>query len=236
MDRPDVLLLDLGGVVYLPDPVRIRRALAVVDAVADPKHLHRAHFHGIAALEHDQPVVGHHGDAASRWHPYWLSYASACGVDDRDLDAAATALSAEMGLGAAWTDEMPGAREAIRDIAASGVSIVVVSNADGTVESQLRAHGICQVGDGPGAVITAILDSAVVGVAKPDPAIFHLALEVAGVPAERALMVGDTPAADVAGALAAGVRPVLIDPYALHTDVGCERFPSLPHLAQALAS
>jgi putative hydrolase of the HAD superfamily len=236
VDRPDVLLLDLGGVVYLPDPIRIQRALAVVDAVADPSHLHRAHFHGIAALETDQSAVGHHGDGTSSWRPYWRSYARVCGVDDGGLDAAATALSQEMGLGGAWTHEIPGAREAVRDIAASGVAIVVVSNADGTVESQLRDHRICQVGVGPGAAITAVLDSSVVGVAKPDPAIFRLALEVAGVPAERALMVGDTPAADIAGALAAGVRPVLVDPYELHTGVGCERIPSLAHLARALAS
>jgi putative hydrolase of the HAD superfamily len=236
MDRPDALLLDLGGVVYLPDPNRIQRALAVVNTVPDPSQLHRAQFHGIAALEHDQPVLGHHGDGTSSWHPYWRMYARVCGVAEDKLDAAAGSLGDEMGRGGAWTEEIFGAREALRSIAASGIAIVIVSNADGTVEAQLRAHGICQVGGGAGASVTAVLDSSVVGFSKPDPAIFRLALEAAGVPPERALMVGDTPAADVAGARAAMVRPILVDPYDLHPDADCERVRSLSHLANELAS
>ena len=59
-----------------------------------------------------------------------------------------------------------------------------------------------------------ILDSAVVGVAKPDPAIFRLALDALGVPADRSVLhVGDSLRYDVAGALAAGLQPVHMDPY-----------------------
>ena len=74
---------------------------------------------------------------------------------------------------------------------------------------------------------TPILDSDVVGVAKPDPRIFEMALERLGVPAARAIHVGDTPAADVDGACAAGVRPVLIDPYDFHAQLEVDRVPSL---------
>jgi HAD superfamily hydrolase (TIGR01458 family) len=45
---------------------------------------------------------------------------------------------------------------------------------------------------------------------KPSPEFFRLALEAAGVAAERAVMVGDDLAADVAGAQAVGVRGVLV--------------------------
>ena len=59
-----------------------------------------------------------------------------------------------------------------------------------------------------------ILDSAVVGVAKPDPEIFRLALDALGVPAGGAVWhVGDSLRYDVAGALAAGLQPVHMDPY-----------------------
>ena len=51
--------------------------------------------------------------------------------------------------------------------------------------------------------------SAEVGAAKPDPAIFARALALAGVRAEEAWHVGDSVDADVEGALAAGLRPVL---------------------------
>jgi len=50
-----------------------------------------------------------------------------------------------------------------------------------------------------------------VGFRKPDPRIFLTALETLGVPAERALFVGDDPVADIAGARAAGIPSVWVD-------------------------
>jgi putative hydrolase of the HAD superfamily len=112
--------------------------------------------------------------------------------------------------------------------------VAVVSNADGTVEQQLRDDAFCQVGSGAGVEVTAVLDSTVVGVAKPDPAIFRLALALLDVPPARAIHVGDTPSADVTGARAAGVRPVLVDPYDLHADVDCVRVASLAGVLELL--
>lgn len=56
-----------------------------------------------------------------------------------------------------------------------------------------------------------ILISESVGIWKPDPAIFHMALEKAGVAADDAIYVGDSPIADVPGAKAAGMRSVWIN-------------------------
>jgi putative hydrolase of the HAD superfamily len=53
--------------------------------------------------------------------------------------------------------------------------------------------------------------SAEVGIAKPDPAIFMRALELAGAGADEALHVGDTADADLAGARAAGIRALHLD-------------------------
>ena len=50
--------------------------------------------------------------------------------------------------------------------------------------------------------------SEAVGVAKPDPAIFEYALRELSVPASEAVMIGDSWIADIAGALAAGIRPI----------------------------
>ncbi len=55
-----------------------------------------------------------------------------------------------------------------------------------------------------------MLASAEFGAAKPDPSIFAAALELAGAAPEEAWHAGDSPEADVAGALAAGVTPVLV--------------------------
>ena len=57
----------------------------------------------------------------------------------------------------------------------------------------------------------AIVISCEVGVGKPDPRIFEIALERIGADADEAVMVGDSLARDVAGAHAAGIRAVWID-------------------------
>ena len=50
-----------------------------------------------------------------------------------------------------------------------------------------------------------------VGYQKPQREIFEHGLELTGVERERALHVGDSYGADVQGARAAGIQPVLID-------------------------
>lgn len=58
----------------------------------------------------------------------------------------------------------------------------------------------------------ALIVSEEVGVAKPDPAIFLLALKQLEVGPEDALFVGDSPEADLAGAAAVGMRAVWVNP------------------------
>ncbi len=229
------VLLDVGGVFHLPDHERMLAALRRVDITADPDDLDRAHYAGIAALG-DPTVIGHHGDGTSIWHQYNRAYASVCGVPQPRLDEATETLLAEFGRGGVWTRQIPGARDALQALADQGLRLGIVSNADGTVEDQLRADGICQVGPGAGVEVQVVVDSGIVGVAKPDPAIFHLALEHLGIEPGAAIHVGDTPAADVAGALAAGVRPILLDPYDLHGDAECTRVATLWNVVELLAS
>ena len=51
------------------------------------------------------------------------------------------------------------------------------------------------------------------GASKPDPAIFRIALQRLGITAEQAVMVGDSWAADVIGARAAGIRAIWFNPF-----------------------
>ena len=53
---------------------------------------------------------------------------------------------------------------------------------------------------------------------KPDPRIFQLALDAMGIAAADAWYVGDMPGIDVVGARAAGLFPVLMDPFEFHLD------------------
>jgi putative hydrolase of the HAD superfamily len=213
--------LDLGGVFYLPEHDRVRDALARLELAVPADRLDEAHYRGVAALEQFRD-----GDT-SIWHAYNRAYAQMCGVHDDDVDRAVAVLLEEFGRGGIWTRIIPGARDALAELRDLGFGLAVVSNADGTVEEQLRHDEICQVGPGPGVEVDAVLDSAVVGIAKPDPGIFRLALDTLGVAADETIHVGDTPAADVAGARAAGVAPVLVDPFDLHPEADCVRVAAL---------
>jgi putative hydrolase of the HAD superfamily len=92
---------------------------------------------------------------------------------------------------------------ALRELRARGRRLVVVSNWDVSLHEALARTGLS-------ALVDAAVASAELGTAKPDPAIFRRALALVGVEADRALHAGDSVEADVAGALAAGVDPVLV--------------------------
>jgi len=107
----------------------------------------------------------------------------------------------------------------------------VVSNASGQIEQELLRGEICQVGDGIGVAMRCVIDSHVVGVAKPDPQIFEHALAYfPEFERGRIAYVGDSVTMDIGGATAAGLHPILLDPYDDHPDTDFARIRSLHDL------
>ena len=96
--------------------------------------------------------------------------------------------------------EVPGT---LRELRRRGLRLVVVSNWDVSLHERLAETGLAPLLDGAVA-------SAEIGAAKPEPAIFARGLELAGARAEEAWHAGDSPEADVEGARAAGLVPVLV--------------------------
>jgi 2-haloalkanoic acid dehalogenase type II len=97
----------------------------------------------------------------------------------------------------------PDAAPALSALRERGLRLVVASNWDCSLPEVLRRAGLAELVDG-------VVASATVGADKPAPALFEAALELAGCEASDAVHVGDSPSADVAGAAAAGIRPVLL--------------------------
>jgi HAD superfamily hydrolase (TIGR01509 family) len=126
-----------------------------------------------------------------------------------------------------WNVPLPGIAEALAELRALGLRLVVVSNADGTVERGLMRAGLH-------GLLDVIVDSHLVGFEKPDPRIFAHALTRSGARAETTLHVGDLYAADVVGARAAGVHALLLDPHDDWPPVDCARLPDVPALARAI--
>jgi HAD superfamily hydrolase (TIGR01509 family) len=126
-----------------------------------------------------------------------------------------------------WSRVLEGVAPALVDLRAAGLKLAVVSNSEGTIAALLAELGLAGCFD-------LVLDSWVEGFSKPDPRLLDLALHRLGVAAADAIMVGDSPGADVAGAAAAGVRAALLDPYDLHPDASAARFASFADFAAAL--
>jgi putative hydrolase of the HAD superfamily len=126
-----------------------------------------------------------------------------------------------------WSWMIPGVPAALEAMRDAGLRLAVVSNADGTVDSSLVNRGLRDY-------FHFVADSHVVGFQKPDPRIFEHALEACDADPARTLHVGDLYAADVVGARAAGVHPVLLDPYDGWTETDCVRLPDIVSLGEWL--
>ena len=228
----EAVFLDVGGVFHLPSHEIIGAALrrAGVGGRLGGDVLDRAHYAGVAALV-DWPS----GDTGI-WTAYEEAYAREVGAPAECVADAVAELDVAFRAEGVWSRQVPGSVDGLRALQATGVALAIVSNSDGTLEGRLRNEGICQVGPGTGVPMSIVIDSAAVGVAKPDPAIFTLALDACGVAPERALHIGDTVGADIDGALAAGVRPLHLDPYGFCTDNSHPHIPDLATVAAALAA
>jgi putative hydrolase of the HAD superfamily len=94
-------------------------------------------------------------------------------------------------------EPVEGSVGAVESLRAAGLTLACVSDWDIGLEEQLSKAGIAYLFD-------LVLTSAEAGAPKPDPALFDEALRRLGVPAPRAIHVGDSEA-DGAGASAAGM-------------------------------
>jgi putative hydrolase of the HAD superfamily len=111
-----------------------------------------------------------------------------------------------------WSEPAPHALETINALRRAGIAVVVVTNSDGHAAENLRDAGICHLTPGRGAVVAGVVDSGLLGAAKPDPAMFRTALKQARVKPAAVVHVGDMMSTDVVGARSAGIVPIHLDP------------------------
>jgi FMN phosphatase YigB (HAD superfamily) len=232
MPIPEAVLLDVGGVFLLPDRTRVAGALARAECVVDPDRIDAAHYPAAARFTTDLDVEG---DWAGAWKRYLETYVDACEVPDDRREEAHRHLDSEFADAALWSQPVEGVKEAFEALAATGVKLGIVSNADGLIGARLAERELLQVGPGPGVEVECVIDSGNVGVMKPDPRIFHLALEAMGVDAADAWYVGDMPGFDVVGARAAGLRAFVLTPAPERHDGDYDLVGSLHDLAEIVA-
>jgi putative hydrolase of the HAD superfamily len=221
--RFKAILLDAGGVLVLPDPTVLGPLLAYYGGDPSEQVHRRAHYAGMAAKS-----------AAGRdeafWEEYDRSYVRTVGVAEADVDAAVTTLHCTRNA-YLWRWPIPESSTALKALAGAGVPLGVVSNASGQIDEVLSRSGVCQMGEGPHVSMRIVVDSHLVGVAKPDPRIFDHALpHFNGVDRSEIAFVGDSVTLDIAAARGAGLHPILLDPYDDHPGADFERIRTLMEL------
>lgn len=206
---PTAILFDAGGVIIYPDPVRVLPPLNEAGHFPTVDQLTRAHYYAMRATEKDE-------DRHDWWLWYLKQYLIGAGVPESGAADLAAHVAGSID-GFAWTYANPQAKDTLSALIGRGTPVGIVSNADGRVQEALCQLRVCHV---PGTeddgcvTVGTVIDSAVVGVAKPNPEIFSYALKDMKLQADaNILYVGDTLKYDVAGARAAGLTPVHLDPF-----------------------
>lgn len=227
-ERIEIVCLDAGGVLLFPDWERVSALLAGHGLTVSASRLAQAEWH--ARVTFDRPEVAGATDNAGHARTFYEHVMEAAGLVHGDALVAALAdIRQSHRQRNLWEIPASDARSALGRLRAHGYRLVVVSNADGRLQELLERTGLAHFLD-------AAIDSHDVGVEKPDPRIFHLALARVGGRPDRALHLGDLYQVDVVGARAAGLTPVLLDPLDLQPDADCERVRSLTELADRLTA
>ncbi len=223
------VFFDAGGTLVHVDYDRVRKALLeTVGRAPTGEALAAAEYEGRAAVEAEMAADPALRDG-SRWQVHFTGALASLGFGPEELKRAGPAIRAEHARGNLWTRVAEGTAAGLHALRGAGLAVGVISNSDGTVAELLRSAGL-------GSELDFVVDSGVVGVEKPDPAIFRLALERAGVAAAEAMHVGDVYAVDVVGARRAGLEAVLLDPLGRYGDRGCRTVRDVPTLCGELVS
>jgi putative hydrolase of the HAD superfamily len=168
---------------------------------------------------------GHDDRIEQTWRDYHTVMLDELGYRDRSHDFLDAILASQFAPDSweLYPDVEP-ALSALRQL--PGLQVAVVSDWGSSLHDLLAGLGLDRYLD-------FVLASGAVGVSKPNPAFFRIALERAGVEPAAALMVGDSLRADVQGAQAAGMDGVLLlrPEGAAQTDQSIEGVPCISTLA-----
>jgi putative hydrolase of the HAD superfamily len=216
---PTAVLLDaLGTIVELERPwphlVDELAARGVMVAEEDAR----------AAMLAEMAYYRAHHDEASTWPALRDLRRRCAAVIQEQLRTALPLADVEAALlGAVRFRPYPEVPGALARLRAHGARLAVVSNWDVSLHDVLERTQLRPLVD-------AVVISAELGVAKPDPAIFRTALERLGTPAAGALHVGDSVEHYVAGARAAGLEAVLVARDGAQAPAGVRAIASLDEL------
>lgn len=116
---------------------------------------------------------------------------------------------------------------AVGELRSSGYRLGLISNFETWLEDMLVELEL-------GGVFDPIVISGREGIEKPDPALYRIAVERAGVDPSSSVHVGDSPKMDIEPALDVGLKAVLLDRHDRYPGVPYPRIASLAELTETI--
>jgi putative hydrolase of the HAD superfamily len=222
MSRPRTMtvLFDAGGVLLDLDYAFLKRLLEARHVATTIGGLSESESLARTAIDRR---VRDGGRTSEAWRDYFRILLTRVGAPPEGTEEIIDTLAEAHERVGLWTVAIDGAVATVRALKEAGHRLGVVSNAEGRVERDLDGAGFA-------GLFETVVDSHVVGVEKPDPGIFRIAMERMSVSPGTAVYLGDVPAVDVAGARAAGLTPVLLDRHDLYSSTDVPRLRSIAEL------
>ena len=206
----DLLSLDAGNTIIFLDHARIARLVSREGFDVSADTLIRCEGEAKLAQEHgallDFAWAEKSAPGARGWGGMMGTMLARAGLAESRVPAAVEMLWREHVKWNLYSLVPEGTGAALDRVRARGVRVAVVSNSEGMLDLLFTKLGIAQHFD-------AVVDSGKLGVEKPDPRIFAVAMERCSATPARTLHLGDSVATDVRGAEAAGIRCALVDPF-----------------------
>jgi putative hydrolase of the HAD superfamily len=215
------LLFDFGGTLAFLDYQLLAREFSREGRKLDALALEHAEYAGRAAIDRHL-MTDRNKVVSGAYEQFFRGWMEAAGIPEEEFRECAARFTAIHREATLWRVVRPGTFEALEAFKSAGYKLAIVSNAEGQVESDAKRFGLAPYFD-------VIVDSHIVGVAKPDPRIFRIALERLGVAAGEVIFAGDIYSIDVEGARAAAIEARLIDQHRRYNWVEHEK---IRHIAE----
>jgi HAD superfamily hydrolase (TIGR01509 family) len=214
------VLFDVGQTLLYPDLHFLQKLLADFGAQTDFTTLARS---GALARERVSRTKGNERNY-SGFFSFWMKSA---GAKEEVIPDILKQIYERHQREHLWNWLDPEAPSTLAGLRGRGYRLGIISNADGQIAGAMEKLQLAQYFDH-------MIDSALVGVEKPDQRIFAMALEKLQLPGKACLYVGDHYDNDVLGARNAGLVPVLLDPFDVVIEDDVERIRQLSDLLRLL--
>jgi putative hydrolase of the HAD superfamily len=220
--RVRAIFFDAGGTLLNLDAPFITRLIKQQFDI-DTINAEFARGQSLAMATVARLVAERRGSTEQLKYEFYCTLLPRIGVPESILQSAVEAVLQAARDEMLWRTAAPDSPRILDELRRRGYKLAVVSNSDGRIQSAFVTAGI-------GDYFEFFVDSFLVRVEKPSPAIFELAAIQAGISPDEAAYVGDLYPVDVVGARAAGLLPILFDPFRQSSENDCLTISTLDEL------